>query len=179
MIGIAVALHPSHGDPEENQTISKAIDCLHEPGHLLFVCSTLAIYTHETVDEVAGGPDIMTALAQIRPLDPAWGNCLQRLRALAEDETCFVRAEREVWEIEEEEEIEAWRRNMLVAIKTLEVFFSDILPQTTTSLELVQLPPTLLFFNLAEESLARAAATSVSVSSRRSPATLASTATTE
>ncbi|KAK0239607.1 hypothetical protein EDD85DRAFT_787870 [Armillaria nabsnona] len=179
VIGVAIAVHPSYGDPEENQTILQAIDCLHKPENLFLVCSTLAMYTHKTVYEVAGYPDIMTALAQIRPLDPAWANCLQRLQALAEDENCFVRVEREVWQIgKEEEEIKEWRYNMHVAIKTLEVFFSDIPPHATASLELVQLPPTLLALDVVEESLARAAATSVSVSLRRSPATLASTATT-
>ncbi|SJL00909.1 uncharacterized protein ARMOST_04223 [Armillaria ostoyae] len=170
VIGIAVAIHPSLGDLEENPTISQAIDRLHEPENLFLVCSTLAMYNWHSVSEVAGKPDIMTALARIRPLDPAWGNCRQRLRELAEDENCFVGSE------VEEPEIEERRCNMRVAIKTLDVFFSDIPPQTTASLELVQLPPTLLSLDVTEESSAKAAAaTSVSV---RSPATLASTATT-
>ncbi len=184
VVGIAIAIHPSHSDPEENQTISQAIDCLHEPGNLLFVCSTLAIYTHYPVSEVTGEPDIMTALAQIRPLDPAWGNCLQRLRALADawDENRFVGVEREYdheegeeEHQEEEEEIEEWRHNMRKAIETLDVFFSDIPLRTTASLELVQLPPPLLSLDVAEESLARATGTSVSVRSRRSPASTATT----
>ncbi|PBK78689.1 hypothetical protein ARMSODRAFT_1011233 [Armillaria solidipes] len=141
---IAAAIHPSRGDPEENQTISQAMDCLHEPGNLLFVCSTLAIYTHYPVHEVEGAPDIMTALAQIRPRDPVWGNCLQRLRALADawDENRFVGVEREKEDQEEEEEeIEKWRCNMREAIKTLDVFFSDIPLRTTASLELPGPPP--------------------------------------
>ncbi|SJL12124.1 uncharacterized protein ARMOST_15545 [Armillaria ostoyae] len=178
VIGIAAAIHPSHGDPEENQTISQAIDCLHEPGNLLFVCSTLAIYTHDPVSEVTGEPDIMTALAQIRPHDPAWGNCLQRLRALPDawNENRFVGVERELEGIfEEEDEIKGWRRNMRKAIKTLDVFFSDIPLRTTANLELVQLPPPLLSLDVVEESLARATVTSVSVRSRRSPASTATT----
>ncbi|PBK78703.1 hypothetical protein ARMSODRAFT_51215 [Armillaria solidipes] len=71
VIGIAVAIHLSYNDSKENETISQAIDCLHEPGNLLFVCSTLAIYTHDPVYEVIGQLDIMTALAQIWLLDPA------------------------------------------------------------------------------------------------------------
>ncbi len=67
VIGIAIAIHPSRGDPEENQTISQAIDYLHEPENLFFVCSTLAMYTQRSVHGVSGKPDIMTALAQIRP----------------------------------------------------------------------------------------------------------------
>ncbi|KAK0239611.1 hypothetical protein EDD85DRAFT_456394 [Armillaria nabsnona] len=142
VIGIAIAIHPSSNDPEENQTISQAIDCLHEPGNLLFVCSTLAIYTHDPVSEVTGEPDIMTALAQIRPRDPAWGNCLQRLWALADawDENRFVGVERKGYQ-EEEEEIEEWRCNMRKAIETLDVFFSDIPLRTTASLELPGPPP--------------------------------------
>ncbi|PBK78685.1 hypothetical protein ARMSODRAFT_947654 [Armillaria solidipes] len=64
------------------------------------------------------------------------------------------------------------------AIETLDVFFSDIPLQTTVSLILVQLPPPLLSLDVAEKSLASAAATSVSVSSCRSPAALVSTVTT-
>ncbi|PBK93136.1 hypothetical protein ARMGADRAFT_148988 [Armillaria gallica] len=70
----------------------------------------------------------MTALVQIRPLDPG--------------------EEREVeekTEIEEigigEPEIEEWRCNMREAIKTLDKFFSNIPPQATTSLELPAPPP--------------------------------------
>ncbi|SJL00935.1 uncharacterized protein ARMOST_04250 [Armillaria ostoyae] len=178
VIGIAIAIHPRYNDPEDNQTISQAIDCLHEPGNLLFVCSTLAIYTHETVYAAIGKLDIMTALAQIRPLDPAWGNCLQRLQALADawDENCFVGVEREKEDLKGEEEIEKWRRNMRKAIETLEGFFSDKLLRTTVSFESVQLPPTLLSLDVAEDSVVRAAATSVSFRSHRSPTTLASAA---
>ncbi len=177
VIGIAIAIHPSRGDPEENQTISQAIDCLHEPENLFLVCSTLAMYTcrDEWVEwrlEDLGIPDIMTALAQIRPLDPAWGNCGQRLRELAEAQSFSV-----VSDIKEPD-IEERRRNISKAIKTLDKFISDVPPQAAASLELVQLPPTLLSLDVAEESLGRAAATSLSVSSCRSPATLASTATT-
>ncbi|KAK0441041.1 hypothetical protein EV421DRAFT_2020087 [Armillaria borealis] len=170
--GIAAAIHPSNGDPEENQTILQAIDCLHEPGNLLFVCSTLALYTHYPVP---GEPDIITALAQIRPRDPAWGNCLQRLRALADawNENCFVGVKREPkWHQEEEEEIEEWRHNMRKAIETLEGFFSDIPLRTTASLELVQLPPPLLSLDVAEESLARATVTSVSLTAKKREARL-------
>ncbi|PBK78707.1 hypothetical protein ARMSODRAFT_968775 [Armillaria solidipes] len=151
--GIAAAIHPSRGHPEENQTISQAIDCLHEPGNLLFVCSTLAIYTHYLVYEVTGKPDIMTALAQIQPLDPAWGNCLQRFQALADawDENCFVGVES-------------------ISNQKKKLKNGDIPLQTTASLELVQLPPTLLSLDVAEESLARATTTSVSVRSHRLPA---------
>ncbi|PBK78656.1 hypothetical protein ARMSODRAFT_1078171 [Armillaria solidipes] len=130
VIGIAATIHRSHNDPEENQTISQAIDCLHEPENLFLVCSTLAMYTQDSVPEVTGKPDIMTALARIRPLDPAWGNCRQRLRELAEDEDCFVGSEGE------EPEREERRCNMRVAIKTLDIFFSNIPPQATTSSEL-------------------------------------------
>ncbi len=143
VIGIAAAIHPSYGNPEGNQTISQAIDCLHEPENLFFVCSTLAIGTHEPVDEVAGIPNIMTALAQIQPLDPAWSNCRQRLQELAEAENCFVGSEGEESESEDEREIEEEepdrerRRNMRKAIKTLDKFFSDIPPQAIASLELV------------------------------------------
>ncbi len=138
-IGIAAAIHPSRGDPEENPTISQAIDCLHEPETLFLVCFTLAMYTHvhKPAYNVAGYPDIMTALAQIRPLDPAWSNCRQRLRELAEDENIFVGLEGGEQEVEEETETEERRRNMCVAIKTLDRFFSDMRPQATTSLEMV------------------------------------------
>ncbi|PBK93096.1 hypothetical protein ARMGADRAFT_1080268 [Armillaria gallica] len=151
--GIAIAVHPSHGDPEGDQTISQAIDCLHEPENLFFVCSTLAIGTHELVDGVAVGyPNIMTALAQIRPLDPAWSNCRQRLRELAEDENFFVGLEGEESESEdglesedeteiEEPDRERRRTNMRKAIKTLDKFFSDIPPQATVNLELPGPPP--------------------------------------
>ncbi|KAK0441037.1 hypothetical protein EV421DRAFT_1959673 [Armillaria borealis] len=175
--GITVVTIQSRDDPEENQTISQAIDCLHEPKNLFPVCSTLAMDAHwyewdGWVPEGTGSPDIMTALARIRPLDPAWGNCRQRLRVLAEDENCFVGSEGHKTDIEER------RCNIREAIKALDIFFSNIPPQATASLELVQLPPTLLSLDVAEESLAKAAATSVLVRSRRSPATLASTATT-
>ncbi len=150
--GIAIAIHPSHDDPEENQMISQAIDCLYEPENLFLACSTLPMSTHR--DEWSnwrlrglGIPDIMTALAQIRPLDPVWVNCRQRLRELAEDENFFVGLKGEEREVEEkteieeigigEPEIEEWRCNMHEAIKTLDKFFSNIPPQATTSLELV------------------------------------------
>ncbi len=174
VIGITRAIQLPWDDPEENQTISQAIDRLHEPENLFVVCSTLAMYPHDSIPENTGEDpniEILTALAQIRPLDPAWGNCRRRLRALAEDENCFVGSEGEATEIEKR------RCTMRVAIKTLEVFFSDM-PQVTASLALVQLLPTLLSLDVAEESLARAATTSVLVRSCRSPATLASTATT-
>ncbi len=102
-------------------------------------------------------PDITTALAQIRPLDPAWSNCRQRLRELAEDENFIVGSEGEEPEIEESE-IKERRCNIRKAIKTLDKFFSDIPPRATASFGLVQLSPTLLSLDVAEESLARAAA---------------------
>ncbi|KAK0196625.1 hypothetical protein F5146DRAFT_11062 [Armillaria mellea] len=75
VIGITVAIHPSSGDPEENETILQAIDCLHESENLFLVCSVLAMYPHtrEWVFAAAGIHDIMTTLARIRPLDPAVG----------------------------------------------------------------------------------------------------------
>ncbi|PBK78674.1 hypothetical protein ARMSODRAFT_49903 [Armillaria solidipes] len=136
-IGIAAAIYPSRGNPEDNQMISQAIDCLHEPENLFLVCSTLAMYTHRPVYGIAEKPDIMTALAQIRPLDPAWGNCRQKLREWAEDENFFVGLEGE------EPGIKKWRRNMRVAIKTLDIFFSNIPTQVTASLELPGPPPQL------------------------------------
>ncbi len=134
VIGIATAIHPSRGDPEENQTISQAIDCLHEPENLFLVCSTLAMYTHrydkwgERVPEDVG---ILTDLARIRPCDPAWGNCCQRLRELAEGENHFVGRDGEETDIEER------RCHIHEAIRALDKFFSDMPPQATTSLELV------------------------------------------
>ncbi len=133
VIGITVAVHSSHDDPEENQTISQAIDCLHEPENLFLVCSTLARYTHQ----YRWGPwipedvDIMTDLARIRPGDPAWGNCRQRLRELAEGENPFVEPDGEETYIEER------RCRIREAIRTLDEFFSDMPPQATTSLELI------------------------------------------
>ncbi|PBK93069.1 hypothetical protein ARMGADRAFT_146713 [Armillaria gallica] len=176
VIGIIVAIHPSHNDPEGNGTILQAIDCLHEPENLFLVCSTLARYTHRYRwgEWVPEDVDIMTYLARIRPCDPAWGDCRQRLQALAEDENCFVGSEVEKTEIEER------RCHMRAAIERLEVFFLNMLPQAIASVELVQLPPTFLSLDVAEESLASSAtASSVSVRLRRSPATLASTATTD
>ncbi len=132
--------------------ISQAIDCLYEPENLFLACFTLPMSSHR--DEWSnwrlrglGIPDIMTALAQIRPLDPVWVNCRQRLRELAEDENFFVGLKGEEREVEEkteieeigigEPEIEEWRCNMREAIKTLDKFFSNISPQAATSLELV------------------------------------------
>ncbi|SJL00930.1 uncharacterized protein ARMOST_04245 [Armillaria ostoyae] len=122
VIGIAVAIHPSRDDPEENQMISQAIDRLHEPENLFLVCSTLAMYPgYAVLYEVAGQPDIITVLAQIRPLDPVWSNCCQRLRELANGENSFVGND---------------EYNIREAIKTLDRCFSDIPPQITASLEL-------------------------------------------
>ncbi len=110
VIGISVAIHPSHDDPEEIQTISQAIDRLHEPENLFLVCSTLAMNI-DLYDRHAWvfstGADIMADLVQIRPLDPAWGNCRQRLWALAQYENCFVRSEGEETDTEERRRIYA------------------------------------------------------------------------
>ncbi|KAK0496908.1 hypothetical protein EDD18DRAFT_1462593 [Armillaria luteobubalina] len=132
VIGIATAIHPSRDDPEENQMISKAIGCLHEPENLFSVCSTLAMYT--PCDQDPRIPDIMTALAKLRPLDPAWDPCRQRLRELAEAQSFPVVT------VFGEPDIEGHRRNIRKAIKTLDKFFSDIPPQATASFELLGPP---------------------------------------
>ncbi|PBK93117.1 hypothetical protein ARMGADRAFT_1012801, partial [Armillaria gallica] len=118
--GIAIAVHPSHGDPEENQMISQAIDCLHEPENLFLVCSTLAMSTHwynEWGPWVHEDVDILTYLARIRPGDRAWGNCRQRLQELAEGENHFVGPDGEETDIEER------RCRIREAIRTLDEFF--------------------------------------------------------
>ncbi|PBK93089.1 hypothetical protein ARMGADRAFT_1012764 [Armillaria gallica] len=120
VIGITVAVHPSHDDPEENQTISQAIDCLHEPENLFLVCSTLAMSTHrynEWDQWVPVGVNILTDLAQILPHDPAWGHCRQRLQELAEGENHFVGPDGEETDIEER------RCHIREAIKMLDKFF--------------------------------------------------------
>ncbi len=81
--------------------------------------------------EDLGIRDIMTALAQIRPRDPVWGNCRQRLRELAEGENHFVG-----WD-GEETDIEEPRCHIREAIRALDKFFSDMPLQATTSLKLV------------------------------------------
>ncbi|KAK0475308.1 hypothetical protein EDD18DRAFT_215523 [Armillaria luteobubalina] len=130
VIGIAAPIHPSRGDPEEDQTILQAIDCLHEPENLFLVCSTLAMYPPAYfVPDVAGNPDVITLLAQIRPLDPAWDTCRQRLWELAEAQSFSVVTGGE------EPDIEKRRCNIHVTIKTLDKFFSDIPSQATASLE--------------------------------------------
>ncbi len=173
VIGFAVAIHLSRNDLRRSCKPLTVFTSL----KISFLCvlpwqCTLVGLVHQ----VAGNPDITTALAQIRPLDPAWSNCRQRLRELAEDENFIVGSEGEEPEIEESE-IKERRCNIRKAIKTLDKFFSDIPPRATASFGLVQLSPTLLSLDVAEESLARAAATAVLVRSRRSPATfkLAST----
>ncbi|KAK0229028.1 hypothetical protein IW262DRAFT_1479730 [Armillaria fumosa] len=136
VMGIAAAIHPYDGDPEENQTILQAIDCLHEPENLFLVCSTLAMLRPRTfLINVAGFPNIMTALAQIRPLDPVWDTCRQRLQELAEARSFSVVTGGK------EPDIEKWRLNIRKAIETLGESFSDIPPQATASLELPGPPP--------------------------------------
>ncbi|KAK0239628.1 hypothetical protein EDD85DRAFT_456855 [Armillaria nabsnona] len=135
VFGITIAVHLSHDDLEENQTIAQAIDCLHEPENLFLVCSALAMSTHWynvwCEQWVPVGVDILTDLAQIRPHDPAWSNCCQRLWELAEDENHFVGWGGEEIYIEEQ------RSHIREAIRALDKFFSDMPPQATTSLELV------------------------------------------
>ncbi len=135
VFGIILAVHPSRDDSEENQTILQAIDCLHEPENLFLVCSTLAMSTrHYNNEWSAWAPEdvhILTDLTQIRPHDPVWGNCRQRLLELAKDETHFVGLDGEETDIEEQ------RCHIREAIRALDKFFSDIPPQATTSLELV------------------------------------------
>ncbi|KAK0196623.1 hypothetical protein F5146DRAFT_10960 [Armillaria mellea] len=153
--GITIAIHPSHGYPEESQMVSQAIDHLHKPENLFLVCSTLAMHPHtwEWIYRGTGDHDIITTLARIRPLDPAWGNCRQRLQELAEDENFFVGLEGEEQEVKkqrlaieevpdlEEPDIEERRCNMHKAIKMLDKFFSDKPSQATMSLKLpVPLP---------------------------------------
>ncbi|KAK0499584.1 hypothetical protein EDD18DRAFT_856379 [Armillaria luteobubalina] len=179
VIGIAAAIHPSRGEPEENQTILQAIDCLHEPENLFPVCSTLAMYTHwdgwdKRPLEESGIPDIFTALAQIRSSVPTWDTCRQRLRELADAQSFSV-----VITGGEEPDIRERRCNIRKAVKTLDRFFSDIPPQTTAILKLVQFLLPSFLLGVAEETLARAtiAATSVLVRLCRLPITfkLAST----
>ncbi|KAK0196647.1 hypothetical protein F5146DRAFT_12213 [Armillaria mellea] len=134
IVGITVAIQ-SHDDPEENEMIFQAIDHLHEAENLFFVCSIFVMYPHDSVPQARGNPDIMTVLARIRPLDPAWVNCRQKLRELAEDENFLAGLGGE------ESDPEERRCNIHVALERLEVFFSDIPPQSTASLELSGLPP--------------------------------------
>ncbi|PBK93097.1 hypothetical protein ARMGADRAFT_1080269 [Armillaria gallica] len=136
VIGIAVAIDPSRDDPEKKkQMILQAIDHLHQPANLFLVCSTLAMFTRsdDSVPELAGKSDIMTALAGIRTRHTAWGDCRQSLRELAADKNCFVGLEGE------ERDIEQRRSNMRAAIERLEAFL-DRPPQATASSELPEPP---------------------------------------
>ncbi|KAK0482540.1 hypothetical protein IW261DRAFT_1606384 [Armillaria novae-zelandiae] len=105
VIGIAAAIS-SRGDPQKNETILQAIDYLDEPEILV------------------------PLLLVLRPLDPAWDICRQRLRELAEAESFSVVTGGK------EPDIEERRCSIREAIKILDKFFSDIHPQAIASLEL-------------------------------------------
>ncbi|KAK0211820.1 hypothetical protein IW262DRAFT_1301730 [Armillaria fumosa] len=150
-IGIATSIHPFHSDPTEKQTILRAIDYLHEPENLF------PDQWNKWPLRMSGIPDIMTALVQIRPLDPAWDTCRQRLRELAKAQGFSVVTGGK-------NQIGEQKCHIRKGIKTLDKLFSDIPPQATASLELVHFSPTFLSLDVAEESLARVTAvTSVSV----------------
>ncbi len=92
----------------------RRIDYLHEPENLYVACSILA--SNDWTRDVGSVGDDILALRSLRPNDPAWASCRDRLRRLETDAV-----QRPKWETElTTEEVNREKRNISEAAALLE-----------------------------------------------------------
>ncbi|KAK0459392.1 uncharacterized protein EV420DRAFT_1642373 [Desarmillaria tabescens] len=95
------------------------------PENLVVACMILAVNDWESVDTERVKMDIM-GLVQLRPWDPAWPICRERLQDLVESDRFFssqCKLDVEILPLTENE-IELERRNIRLAIGVLDAYFS-------------------------------------------------------
>ncbi|KAK0470851.1 hypothetical protein IW261DRAFT_922601 [Armillaria novae-zelandiae] len=116
------------------------LDYLHEPENLFLACCILAINGWQDFRCLANGEILQTqlpgeicrgirALARLRPSDPSWDQCRQKLRDLQDDrEEFFVKQQKWEWDELEDlkpEDIKQAKDNIRLAVEELDRFFSD------------------------------------------------------
>ncbi len=107
--------------------LGQHLDYLHQPENLAAACVILAVNDGGNVDTESVKMDIMR-LVQLRPWDPAWPVCRDRLQDVVESDQFFSSQRRSDHDAEilplTENEIELERRNIRVAIGVLDAYFS-------------------------------------------------------
>ncbi|SJK98234.1 uncharacterized protein ARMOST_01495 [Armillaria ostoyae] len=116
--------------------LAQHLNYLHQPENLAATCVILAVNDWENVGTEGIKMDVMS-LVQLRPWDPAWPVCRDRLQAVVESDQFFSSQRRSDHDAEilplTENEIELERRNIRVAIGVLDAYFSgssELPPET-------------------------------------------------
>ncbi|PBK61284.1 hypothetical protein ARMSODRAFT_1025804 [Armillaria solidipes] len=116
--------------------LAQHLDYLHQLENLAATCVILAVNDWENVGTEGVKMDVMS-LVQLRPWDPAWPVCRDRLRDVVESDQFFSSRRRSGHDAEilplTENEIELERRNIRVAISVLDAYFSgssELSPET-------------------------------------------------
>ncbi len=107
--------------------LGQHLDYLHQPENLAAACIILAVNNGENAHTENAKMDIMR-LVQLRPWDPAWPVCRDRLQDVIESDQFFSSQRRSDHDAEilplTEKEMELERRNIRVAIGVLDAYFS-------------------------------------------------------